>query len=71
MATQTNGSNAKELPRHVAENSLYREIIFLFTLAMNISGAAVQSTAERISITQVNLNNFHAELVHLFGLINL
>ena len=38
---------------------------------MNISGAAVQSTAERISITQVNLNNFHAELVHLFGLINL
>ena len=53
------------------ENLLQREIIFLFTLAINISGTAVQSTAECIGITQVDLNDFHAELVHLFSLINL
>ena len=47
------------------------EIILTNALAIDIRGTAMQSAAKGIGIPQVHFDHFHAQLVHLFCLIDL
>ena len=48
-----------------------RKIVLTVAFAVNICGTTMQSAAKGIGISQVDLDHFHAQLVHLFCLIDL
>ena len=47
-----------------------RKVVLADAFTVNICGAAMQSAAKGIGISQVHFDHFHAQLVHLFCLID-
>lgn len=61
----------EETPSRAALARKRRKVVLASTLAVDIRSAVIQPAAKGAGIAQLDLDHFHAQFVHLFGLIDL